>query len=45
MIVVLFMPGGVIGLTRRIEEAGGIRFPWTRQRTDEKKAVEASNVS
>ncbi len=45
MIVVLFLPGGVMGLTRRLEEAGGIRFPRMRQRIDKKTATEASNVS
>ena len=38
MLVVLFMPGGVVGLTRRIEEAGGIRWPWARKQTEEKPA-------
>lgn len=45
MIVVLFVPGGVVGLTRRLEEAGGFRFPWTRQPNEKKISVEASNVS
>jgi branched-chain amino acid transport system permease protein len=31
MLVVLFMPGGVVGLARRVEEAGGIRWPWSRK--------------
>ena len=44
MLVVLFMPGGVIGLTRRIEEAGGIRWPWARKRSQEELAVEGPNV-
>jgi branched-chain amino acid transport system permease protein len=35
MAVVLFMPGGVVGLTQKIEQAGGIRFPWTRKQTEE----------
>lgn len=45
MVVVLFVPGGVMGLTRRIEEAGGIRLLWTRQRVEENIAPEASHVS
>jgi branched-chain amino acid transport system permease protein len=44
MLVVLFMPGGVIGLTRRIEEAGGLRWPWARKRSQEELAVEGPNV-
>lgn len=44
MLVVLFMPGGVIGLTRKIEEAGGIRWPWARKET-ELPAREEPNVS
>ena len=29
MVVVLFIPGGVIELTRRIETSGRIRWPWS----------------
>lgn len=45
MIVVLFMPGGVMGLTRRIEERGGIRWPWARKQTGESPELEGPNVS
>jgi len=45
MLVVLFMPGGVMGLTRRLEEAGGIRWPWARKRIHEKPELEGPNVS
>jgi branched-chain amino acid transport system permease protein len=45
MIVVLFMPGGVVGLTRRLEEAGGIRSLLTRQQPAETRAAEVSNGS
>ena len=34
MLTVLFMPGGVVGLARKIEEAGGIRWPWSRKPTE-----------
>jgi branched-chain amino acid transport system permease protein len=34
MLVVLFMPGGVVGLARKIEEAGGIRWPWSSKATE-----------
>jgi branched-chain amino acid transport system permease protein len=44
MLVVLFMPGGVMGLARRLEEAGGIRWPWAKQ-TGEKPEMEEPNVS
>ncbi len=43
MIVVLFVPGGVVGLTRRLEESGGIRWPWSRKPTA--LQVEEPNVS
>jgi len=36
MLVVLFMPGGVVGLGQKIEQAGGIRWPWARKQTEEK---------
>lgn len=44
MLVVLFMPGGVVGLTQKIEQAGGIQWPWARKRTEE-KPKEEPNVS
>jgi branched-chain amino acid transport system permease protein len=44
ILVVLFMPGGVMGLTRRLEEAGGIRWPWARKRSGEKSGMEGPNV-
>jgi branched-chain amino acid transport system permease protein len=34
MLTVLFMPGGVVGLARKIEEAGGIRWPWSSKPTE-----------
>src|SRR5512136_670937 len=43
MIVVTFMPGGVIGLTRRLRESGGIRWPWARKQTGDKPEVEVPN--
>lgn len=45
MIVVLFVPGGVVGLTRRLEEAGGIRLPWEHKPTVEPLRMEEPNVS
>jgi branched-chain amino acid transport system permease protein len=45
MLVVLFVPGGVMGLTRRLEEGGGIRWPWARRRIHEKPDMESPNVS
>jgi branched-chain amino acid transport system permease protein len=45
MLVVLFMPGGVMGLTRRLEERGGIRWPWARKQTGERPDVEGPNAS
>ncbi len=44
MLVVLFMPGGVVGLTQKIEQAGGIRWPWAH-RDDDKPVREEPNVS
>lgn len=44
ILVVLFMPGGVMGLTQRLEEMGGLRLPWLRQ-TNGQTAKEESNVS
>ena len=44
MLVVLFMPGGVVGLTQKIEQAGGIQWPWARKEIEE-PAREDPNVS
>ena len=44
MIVVLFMPGGVVGLAQKIEQAGGIQLPWARKESEE-PAREEPNVS
>lgn len=44
MLVVLFMPGGVVGLTQKIEQAGGIRWPWAHRDSD-KPVREEPNVS
>lgn len=45
MIVVLFMPGGVIELTRRLETSRKIRLPWSTQTIEETPRVEEdSNV-
>jgi hypothetical protein len=33
-----------VGLARRIEEAGGIRWPWARKRTTEEPERENPNV-
>jgi branched-chain amino acid transport system permease protein len=44
MLVVLFMPGGMVGLARKLEEAGGIRWPWARKETEE-PVREDPNVS
>jgi branched-chain amino acid transport system permease protein len=35
ILVVLFAPGGMMGIMRRIEESGGIRWPWARKRVSE----------
>lgn len=43
MLVVLFFPGGVMGIARRLEEIRGLRLPWMRQ--SEKSAhTEEPNV-
>jgi branched-chain amino acid transport system permease protein len=44
MLVVLFMPGGVVGLARRAEEAGGIRWPWTRKPASAEPETERPHV-
>lgn len=45
MIVVLFVPGGVVGFTQRLEEAGGIRWPWARKSEPTPLQMEGPNVS
>jgi branched-chain amino acid transport system permease protein len=45
MLVVLFFPGGVIGITRRLQESSGIRWPWARKPTVEPSQLEEPNVS
>jgi branched-chain amino acid transport system permease protein len=44
MLVVLFMPGGVVGLARRVEEAGGIRWPWARKPANAEPETEKPHV-
>lgn len=45
MVVVLFMPGGVIGLTQRLQDYRNIRWPWSRKPVDEKAQSEETHVS
>jgi branched-chain amino acid transport system permease protein len=45
IVVVLFVPGGVMGLTRRLEESGGIHWPWTHKPAGDTLQVEGPNVS
>jgi ABC-type branched-subunit amino acid transport system permease subunit len=45
IIVVLFVPGGVVGLTRRLQESGGIRLPWMRKPVAGSGQMEEPNVS
>jgi branched-chain amino acid transport system permease protein len=45
MLVVLFFPGGVMGIAHRLEQVRGIRLPWTRQPTAEPTRAEEPNVS
>lgn len=45
MIVVLFVPGGVVGFTQRLEEARGIRWPWARKPESTPLQMEGPNVS
>lgn len=45
MIVVLFIPGGVIELTRRLRASRSIRWPWSQEPTKEKPRMEETNVS
>jgi branched-chain amino acid transport system permease protein len=44
ILVVLFAPGGVVGLTQKIEQAGGINWPWAHKRAEDKPSEEP-NVS
>jgi branched-chain amino acid transport system permease protein len=45
MVVVLFVPGGVIELTRRLEASRGFRLPWSTETIEEKLPIEEeSNV-
>jgi branched-chain amino acid transport system permease protein len=44
MSVVLFMPGGVIELTRRLEASRKIRWPWSSKLTEEATQLEGTNV-
>lgn len=45
MLIVLFFPGGVMGLTRRFEEWGGISLPWARKPAAERLETGGPNVS
>jgi branched-chain amino acid transport system permease protein len=45
IVVVLFVPGGVVGLTRRLQESGGIHWPWQRKPAVDAARGEATNVS
>lgn len=45
MIVVLFVPGGVMGLTSRMEQVRRFRVPWAKPPNAAKIPAEASNVS
>lgn len=45
IIVVLFFPGGVMGLTRRLEESQNIHWPWVRKQAPKSLPVEEPNVS
>jgi branched-chain amino acid transport system permease protein len=45
MIVVLFMPGGVIELTRRMRSSRKIRWPWSRMPVENKSLPEEPHVS
>jgi branched-chain amino acid transport system permease protein len=44
MVIVLYLPGGVIELTRRLENSRNLRLPWSSGRTKEKSNVEERNV-
>ena len=45
MVVVLFIPGGVVELTRRMQTSGTLRWPWTPRPTEESRQLEGSHVS
>ncbi len=45
MLVVLFAPGGVIGITRRLQESGGIHWPWAHKPSEDQTQWEEPNVS
>lgn len=45
IIVVLFLPGGVMGLTRRLEESQNIRWPWARKSATPALQREEPNVT
>jgi branched-chain amino acid transport system permease protein len=44
ILVVLFAPGGMVGLTLKIEQAGGIHWPWAHKQTKDMPSEEP-NVS
>lgn len=44
MLTVLFFPGGVVGITRRLEERGRIPMPWARKPVAEPLPTGGSNV-
>lgn len=44
MVVVLFVPGGVVGLTQRLEDSRHIRLPWARKPAVEPLRMEGPNV-
>ena len=44
MIVVLFIPGGVVELTRRMQNYRSLRLPWARKPIDEKAQPEEPHV-
>jgi branched-chain amino acid transport system permease protein len=45
MLVVLFFPGGVIGITRRLQESGGIHLPRAHKPSEDQAQLEEPNVS
>ncbi len=44
MVIVLYLPGGVIELTRRLENSRNLRLPWSSGPAKEKSNVEERNV-
>jgi branched-chain amino acid transport system permease protein len=44
MVVVLFVPGGVVGFTQRLEDSRHIRLPWARKPAVEPLRMEGPNV-